>query len=185
MKKPVQEGRTAVFIDGANSYSTTRQLGFAIDYNELQKFIEDEFSTVLRFNYYTCVAEDDTQPQTIRPLLDWLAYNGYNVVTKKTKTFDNDGRLRIKNDIDVDIAIDMLLAAQHVHHIVLFSGDISLKRAIEEVQRMGVRVTIVSSIKTSPSSISDELRRLADEFIDYQEIRKDIADMTRQQVVAG
>jgi uncharacterized LabA/DUF88 family protein len=161
--------RIALFIDGANFYAAARTLGFDVDYRKLL----DEFQKrgrLIRASYYTAILED-VEYSPVRPLADWLDYNGFNVITKPAKEFtDAMGRRRIKGDMDIEIAVDMLDLAAHVDHIVLFSGDGDFRRLVEAVQRRGPRVSVVSSIKTSPPMIADELRRQADTFIDLADL---------------
>ena len=157
--------RIAIFIDGANLYATTKTLGFDIDYKRLLK----EFQTrgyLLRAFYYTALVEDQ-EYSSIRPLIDWLDYNGYCVVTKPTKEFvDSTGRRKIKGNMDIELCIGALELADKVDHIVLFSGDGDFRSLVEALQRKGVRVSVVSTISTQPPMVADELRRQADEFID-------------------
>jgi uncharacterized LabA/DUF88 family protein len=171
--------RIALFVDGANLYAAARTLGFDIDYKRLR----EEFSQrgmLVRAFYYTAVMEDqDYSP--LRPLVDWLDYNGYTMVTKPTKEYtDAQGRRKIKGNMDIELAVDMMEMAQYVDHMVLFSGDGDFRRLIEAVQRRGRRVTVVSTIRTQPPMIADELRRQADLFIELQElapmIRRDPRD---------
>ncbi|MEL7027750.1 MAG: NYN domain-containing protein [Pseudomonadota bacterium] len=157
--------RTALFIDGANLYAAARSLGFDIDY----KLLLQEFSQIgqlLRAFYYTVLVEDqDYSP--IRPLVDWLDYNGFTMVTKSTREYtDSQGRRKVKGSMDVELAIDMLEIAPHVDHIFLFSGDGDFRRLVETVQRKGKRVTVVSTVKSSPPMAADDLRRQADNFLD-------------------
>lgn len=161
--------RLAVFIDGANLYAASRSLGFDVDYKSLLAFFRLR-SYVVRMFYYTAVLEtEDYTP--LKPLVDWLGYNGYTVVTKPAKEFtDATGRRRVKGNMDIELAIDMLEMAPHVNHIVVFSGDGDFRRLIEAVQRKGVRVSVVSTIKTQPVLIADELRRQADQFIELADI---------------
>jgi uncharacterized LabA/DUF88 family protein len=161
--------KTAIFIDGANLYATSKALGIEIDF----KALLTEFNrrgSVVRAYYYTAVLEDQ-EYSTIRPLLDWLDYNGYSVVTKPTKEFvDSLGRRKIKGNMDIELAVDALEIAPHVDEIVMFSGDGDFRPVIAAVQRHGVRVTVVSTIKTQPPMIADELRRQADVFEDLVEL---------------
>lgn len=170
--------RVAVFIDGANLYSASRTLGFDVDYKSLHAFFRSK-AYVVRMFYYTAVLETE-EYTPLKPLVDWLGYNGYTVVTKPAKEFtDSTGRRRVKGNMDIELAIDMLEMAPHVNHIVLFSGDSDFRRLIEAVQRKGVRVTVISTIKTQPVLIADELRRQADQFIDLADI---IGEFTRRIV---
>ena len=163
------EDRIALFIDGANLYATAKALGFDIDYKRLLK----EFQTrgrLIRAFYYTALVEDQ-EYSSIRPLIDWLDYNGYAVVTKPAKEFtDSLGRRKIKGNMDIELAVDAMEMADHLDHIVLFSGDGDFRSMVEALQRKGVRVSVVSTVTTQPPMVADELRRQADEFIDLIQI---------------
>ena len=166
--------KTVVFIDGANLYATSRGLDFDIDYKKLLAMFRDR-SDLIRAYYYTVLIEDQ-EYSPIRPLVDWLDYNGYTLITKPAKDFTNSsGRRRIRNSINVDLAVDMLEIAERVDHIVLFSGDGGYHRLIEAVQRRGTRVTVISTVATNAAAIADELRRQADSFVDLNTLRGDIA----------
>ncbi len=161
--------RTALFIDGANLYSATKSLAFDIDYRKLL----DEFKQrgrLVRANYYTALIEDqDFSP--IRPLVDWLDYNGYSLVTKPAKEYtDSTGRRRFKGDMDVELAVDLLQAASYIDHAFVFSGDGDFLPAVKAVQRQGMRVSVVSTVKSNPPMIADELRRAADNFVDLADL---------------
>ncbi len=161
--------RIALFIDGPNLYSAARSLGVDIDYRKLL----DEFrkrGVLIRAYYYTAIAEgDDYSP--IRPLVDWLDYNGFTLVTKPAREYtDAQGRKRWRGDMDVEIAVDMMEAAQHADHLVLFSGDGDFRALVAAVQRRGVRVTVVSTVKSQPPMAADELRRQADTFVDLSDL---------------
>jgi uncharacterized LabA/DUF88 family protein len=174
------DDRTAVFIDGANLYQTSRNLGFDVDYRQLLQFLKKN-TDLVRVYYYSAILETE-EYSPLKPLTDWLAYNGYTLITKPAKEFsDRDGRRRIKNDMDVEIAVDMLEMAPKIEHIILFSGNSDFRRAIEAVQRQAVKVTVVSSIKSQPAMVGDELRRQADVFVELSEIAP---DFTRRQTDA-
>jgi uncharacterized LabA/DUF88 family protein len=172
--------RTALFIDGANLYSTAKALGLDIDYRRLLKEFQSH-GTLVRAFYYTVVNEDP-EFSSIRPLLDWLDYNGFTVVTKPTKEFiDADGHRKVKGNMDIELAVDAMEVASRVDHIVLFSGDGDFRRLVEVVQRRGVRVTVVSTISSQPSAIADELRRQADAFTDLADLRSSIGRNQSEQ----
>ena len=172
----VADEKTALFIDGANLYASSRSLGFEVDYRALLSFFRSR-SNVLRAYYYSAVLEtDDYSP--LKPLTDWLAYNGYALVTKPAREFtDASGRRRVKGNMDVELAIDMLEMAAQIDHAILFSGDADFRRLVEAVQRRGVRVSVISSIRTTPPIAADELRRQADQFVELAEIA---AEFTRR-----
>lgn len=175
------EERFALFIDGANIFSATRELGFDIDYRRLLGYFQIKGRLVRAF-YYTAILEDrETGHQSIRPLVDWLDFNGYTTVTKEAKRYDGpDGRSRVKGNMDIELVIDMLEMAPHIEHAVLMSGDGDFRRLVEVMQRRGVRVTVISTMKTKPSMISEDLRRQADEFVDLTEIRPSVERASRE-----
>lgn len=168
------EEKIALFIDGSNLYSTARSLNFDIDYKKLYRVFSNEARLVRAF-YYTAFVEDQ-EYSPLRPLIDWLDYNGYTMVTKPAKEFtDVSGRRKLKGNMDIELAVDMMELSDKIDHAVLFSGDGDFRSLVEAVQRRGVRVTVISSIRMQPSMIADELRRQADHFVDIYSLRKRIA----------
>jgi uncharacterized LabA/DUF88 family protein len=166
--------RIGLFIDGSNLYAAARALRFDIDYKRLLEIFTKE-GRLIRAFYYTALI-DDQEYSPIRPLVDWLDYNGYTMVTKPTKEFtDATGRRKVKGNMDIELAIDAMEMAENLDHIVLFSGDGDFRRLVEAVQRKGVQVTVVSTMRSQPPMVADELRRQADTFIDLMDLRDDIA----------
>src|SRR5437763_8713171 len=166
--------KIALFIDGANLYATAKTLGFDIDYKRLLKEFQSR-GTLVRAFYYTAIIEDQ-EYSSIRPLIDWLDYNGYTVVTKATKEFiDASGRRKVKGNMDIELAVDAMELAKHVDQIVLFSGDGDFRSLVEAVQRDGVRVTVVSTISSQPPMVADVLRRQADAFVDLANLRSKVS----------
>ena len=170
---PSASDKIALFIDGANLHAAARTLGFDIDYKRLLKEFQSR-GTLLRAYYYTAIVENpDYSP--IRPLIDWLNYNGYTVVTKPAKEFDDgEGRRRLKRNMQIEIAVDAMELAEKADQIVLFSGDGDFRSLVEAIQRRGVHVTVVSSNASQPPMIADELRRQADVFTDLIELKSKI-----------
>lgn len=166
--------RLALFIDGANLYGAARALGFDIDYRRLLELFGKK-GKLLRAYYYTALVEDQ-EYSPIRPLVDWLDYNGYALVTKPAKEFtDSSGRRKIKGSIDLELAIDVVEMSPHVDHIVLFSGDGDFRCLVEYAQRQGRRVSVVSTLRSQPPLVSDDLRRQADNFIELQDLAPQIS----------
>lgn len=161
--------RTAVFIDGANLYATTKTLGVDIDYRKLLEFFREK-TNLVRIYYYTAIIEDQ-EYSSIRPLIDWLDYNGYTVVTKPMKEFvDQSGRRKVKGNMDIELTVDMMEMAGSIDHAILMSGDGDFRSVIEALQRRGRRTTVVSTIQTQPAMVADDLRRQADHFVDVAEL---------------
>jgi len=167
--------RFAVFIDGSNFHATTKALNFDVDFERLLKELRD-CGQLIRAYYYTALP-DNNEYSPIKRIADWLDYNGYTVVSKPWRDFTNaeTGHRRIKGNMDMELALDMIKLADHVNHVVLFSGDGDFCRLLQEVQDKGVRVTVISSMKPRPSLIADSLRRQADDFIELDDIRDLIA----------
>lgn len=162
-----KDEKVALFIDGCNLYSAAKALDFDVDYRLLLEYIA-KYSRLVRAFYYTALTEDQ-EYSPIRPLVDWLDYNGYSMITKPMKEFtDSNGRKKIKGDMNIELAIDMMEMAESVDHVLLFSGDGDFRRLVEAVQRKGVRVTIVSTLQSNPPMVSDNLRRQADHFLDLE-----------------
>jgi uncharacterized LabA/DUF88 family protein len=162
--------KIALFVDGSNLYSTARALGFDIDYKKLlQDFAKR--GQLLRAYYYTALV-DDREYSPVRPLVDWLDYNGYSLVTRQVKEFtDAQGRRKLKGSMDIDLAVDAMELAPSIDHMVLFSGDGDFRSLVAAIQRKGRRVSVVSTLKTQPAMVADELRRQADNFIDLVDLQ--------------
>ena len=165
--------KIALFIDGANLYAASKSLGFDIDYRKLLKAFQGK-AYLLRAYYYTALIEDQ-EYSSIRPLIDWLDYNGYKVVTKPAKEFtDSMGRRKIKGNMDIELAIDAMEQSGTVDHLVIFSGDGDFTTLVEALQRKGRKVSVVSTMATQPPMIADDLRRQADHFIDLASLKAEI-----------
>lgn len=165
--------RIVLLIDGANLYAASRSLGFDIDYKQLLLSFQRR-GYLLRAYYYTALIEDQ-EYSSIRPLIDWLDYNGFAVVTKAAKEFtDSSGRRKVKGNMDLELAIDAMELASTVDHFVLFSGDGDFRVLVEALQRQGKRVTVVSTTASQPPMIADDLRRQADNFLDLKSLESEI-----------
>jgi uncharacterized LabA/DUF88 family protein len=168
-----EDERIALFIDGANLYATAKSLQFDIDYKRLLGYFRKR-SRLVRAIYYTALMED-AEYSPLRPLIDWLDYNGYKVVTKPAKEFtDSLGRRKVKGNMDIELAIDVMQLADNLDHIVLFSGDGDFRSLVAAVQAKGRRVSVVSTLVTRPPMVADELRRQADQFIELSDLREEI-----------
>ena len=170
--------RIALFIDGANLYSSVKGLNFDIDYTKLRAHFASQ-GHLVRAYYYTAIFERDDY-SALRPLIDWLDYNGYHVISKPAKEVtDREGRRRVKGNMDIEIAVDMLRMAEHLDHMVLFSGDGDFRALVQAVQDKGVTVTVVSTRKTNPPMLGEELRRQADNVIDLVDLEDIIGRPSR------
>jgi uncharacterized LabA/DUF88 family protein len=173
--------RIALFIDGANLYATAKALGFDIDYKNLLGVFRSK-GHLVRALYYTALIEDQ-EYSSLRPLVDWLDYNGFTMVTKPTKEFtDASGRRRIKGNMDIELTVDAMELAAQLDHAILFSGDGDFRSLVAALQAKGLRVSVVSTLQTQPPMIADELRRQADQFIDIADLQKEICRDPSQRV---
>jgi len=174
-----KDERLALFIDGSNLYAAAKALGFDIDY----KLLRMEFmrrGKMLRAFYYTALLENE-EYSPIRPLVDWLHYNGFTMRTKPAKEYtDSQGRRKVKGNMDIELCVDAMELAARVDHVVLFSGDGDFRPLVESLQRQGVRVSVVSTVRSQPPMIADELRRQADNFIELDELRDVIGRPPRE-----
>ena len=102
-----KDERLALFIDGSNLYAAAKSLGFDIDY----KLLRQEFmrrGKMLRAFYYTALL-DNEEYSPIRPLVDWLNYNGFTMVTKAAKEYtDSQGRRKVKGNMDIELAVNAM-----------------------------------------------------------------------------
>ena len=163
--------RVALFVDGANLYATAKTLGFDIDYKRLLGLFRQKCQLV-RALYYTAIAEDQ-EYSSIRPLIDWLDYNGYSMVTKPTKEFtDSMGRRKVKGNMDIELAVDAMRLAEQLDHVVIFTGDGDFRALVQALQEKGKRVSVVSTLQTQPPMVADELRRQADQFVDLADLEQ-------------
>ena len=175
--------RIALFVDGPNFYATAKALGLDVDYKRVLKAFDDR-GTLVRAFYYTAIIEDQ-EYSSIRPLVDWLDYNGFTVVTKATKEFlDSAGRRKVKGNLHIELAVNAMDLSRRIDEMVLFSGDGDFRSLVEAMQRRGVRVSVVSSVVTQPPMIADELRRQADVFIDLKDLQSKISREPSTRLVA-
>jgi uncharacterized LabA/DUF88 family protein len=173
--------RLALFIDGPNLHAAAKALGFDIDFKRLLEEFRKR-GLLTRAYYYTTLVEDqDYSP--VRPLVDWLDYNGFTVVTKLAKEYvDREGRKRWRGDMHVELAVDMMELAPRIDHIVLFSGESDFAPLVAAVQRQGVRVTLVSTLKSQPPMVGDEIRRKTDIFVELADLADIIGRSARDRL---
>ena len=168
-----QNEKVALFIDGANLHATAKALGFDIDFGSLLKYFRQQ-GRLIRALYYTAISEDQ-EYSSIRPLIDWLDYNGFTMVTKPTKEYrDSVGNRKVKGNMDIELAVDAMKLAPSLDHIVIFTGDGDFRALVNALQEQGKRVSVVSTLETKPAMVADELRRQADHFVDLADLEKHI-----------
>lgn len=175
--------RVAVFIDGANVHASAKAIGFDIDYSRLLSWLNTN-CTLITARYYTAIL-DGEEYNSVRPLVDWLSYNGFVVVSKAAKEFtDSQGKRRIKGNMDGEISVDvmqMCLQSKRVNTVILFSGDGDFRYLVDAIQVLGVRVIVVSTMKSTPSMVADDLRRQVDAFVDLFDLKTDLERKPRDR----
>lgn len=168
-----QTERLALFIEGPALYAAARSIGLDIDYRRLLGFFRQR-SYLVRTLYYTPVSENE-EFVTVRPLIDWLEYNGFYVVTKPVKVYvDVAGRRKTKGSLHVDMAVHALQLAENLDHLILASSAGGFSSLSAALQAKGKRVSVLSTLKSGPAFVEDDLRRRADQFIELADIRTDI-----------
>lgn len=169
-------GRTLVLIDGANTYQSSKHLGFDIDYKELHEMFR-RHTKLLRIYYFTVFLENQEENvyNVLKPLTDWMSYNNYSVVTKLVKSLDSP-KHRAKSPlfIDVELTTTALQQLPNYDTVVIFSGDGDFTFLSETLKNYGKRVIVVGTLSNAPSIIADSLRRSADYVIFLEELDKTI-----------
>jgi len=166
--------KLAVLIDGHALNAFAYGLGMKIDYRKLKvQFARSSKLTSIK--YYAGVDFSRGENPYVK-LLDWLDYNGYRVHIKEARSFVNgDGERNVKGSVIVDLSIDLVLVARHVDHVVLVSAHGDLTYPILQAKRLGARVTLLSSLNAEGVRPADELRQVADEFIELETLRDELS----------
>jgi uncharacterized LabA/DUF88 family protein len=175
--------RLGLFIDGANFHATARALGFEPDFKRLLAMLRER-GRLVRAHYYTTLIEDEEEFCAIRPLVDWLAYNGYTTVTKTVRQSADPDARRARGRIDVELAVDAMRLHAGLDHVLIFSGNGEFRSLVAALQGLGKRVSVVSTLATNPAMIADDLRRQADQFIDLADLKDEIVRPQRGAVEA-
>ena len=173
--------RVGLFIDGANLHATARSLDLEIDFRRLLSLFRER-GRLIRAMYYTIMVEDDEEFSSVRPLIDWLDYNGFTTVTKLVRQSTDPDSRRIRSKIDVNLAVDAMRLQSGLDHLILFSGNGDFTSLVATLQDLGKRVSVVSTLSTQPAAVADELRRQADQFIDIVDLKDDISRLERRTV---
>lgn len=155
--------RVAIFIDGVEFDETLRCIDGAVDYRKLLGAFQ-EHGRLLRAYYYA--PTDEQALISMRPLLDWLTYNGYQVRVKGDGEHSERRSRQRSRSMSIELAVDVLELAPHLDTIVLITGDDAFKPLVAAVQARGITVSVVSTLKSKPAMVGNALRRQADEFIE-------------------
>ncbi len=168
----LNRGRVAIFIDGSNLFYAALHLGIEIDYTKLLCCLTGN-ARLLRAFFYTGIDRTNEKQQGF---LLWMRRNGYRVVTKDLIQFPDGSK---KANLDVEIAVDMMLLADHFDTAILVSGDGDLACAVDAITYRGVRVEVVSL----RSMTSDSLINVADCYIDLDSIKQNIQKPTSSSYI--
>lgn len=194
--------RLAIFIDGSNfRHATFNAFGMRVDYSRLLRyFSRDAF--LIRAYYYTGEWDDaaisyylrhvnPADPAAVRADLErqrdadrrfwrFLDRSGFRVVRKPVRVFrDAQGDVRVKADLDLELAIDMLTLAEKCDTQVLVSGDGDFVPLVNAVAARAVRVVVLSTqaeeaFQNAHYRASDDLLDAADEFLSIESVRPHI-----------
>lgn len=150
--------KVGVVIDGAHASALAHTSGIQIDWRRWKAWFETDEDDVLRQYYVTLTMPPDESGQvSLRPLLDYLTYNGYTIVTKEQKN--------AASSMNVEFAVTAMQFATNVDELVLVTGNGDFAVMVDAIKRTtAARVVVVSTIEV----IADNLRRAADEFIDFK-----------------
>jgi uncharacterized LabA/DUF88 family protein len=165
--------RTAIFIDGAETIATCEALGFNIDFRRLRQLFQSK-SRLQLAAFYT-LRSNSSEETADKSLAGWLSYNGYAVFTKPARDVGGVVQSGMANSIAVDLAVDALSHSSRLDHIILFSPLADFRYLVESLQKEGLNVTVVSSRKAGENSVSDELTRQSDQFIELADIESEIS----------
>lgn len=156
-----------MLIDGPSIYQICRSLDVEIDYQALRSIFADA-GYLVQARYYTTILNDQLY-SPLRPLIDWLSYNGFIVVTRTMKAGqDSEQCRRLDHGIVVALAVDAIEISSRLDHVILFTGNGDFLRLVQLLQRRTVRTTVVGTVNGPSSMSSDELRRQADTFVDLR-----------------
>lgn len=173
MKIDWKSEKTAIFIDGLSLHRTAKALGFEVDYRKLHRYFSG-VTCLIRAYFYTALDEEQ-EFSAARPLVDWLSYNGYSPVTKPIKRFnDENGHRKFKGNIGVELATDAMLLAPSLDRVLFFVSDGDYRVLAAALQESGIRVGVISTIRTQPAMVADDLRRQADDFLDLADLEAEI-----------
>lgn len=163
--------RAAVFIDGYGTHYTCKSLGIEIDYRKLSELIRRQ-TTVIRNYYFTPLVEGQDFI-AVKPLLDFLQYNGWTTVTRPYKEH--------YVSTNTALAVTAMEIAPAIEQAIIFSGNGDFTPLIEALKRRGIHTTVASTVRSEQSYCSDDLRRAADAFIDLDDIRSAISREPRNE----
>jgi len=142
-----------VFVDVSNLFYSAKSAGVEVNYCRL---LEHAVAgrDLIRACAYTGVDPDNPNQ---RRFIDFLRANGYKVICKDIHKYEGG---RIKANLDIEMAVDIMLLSENLDVVVIVSGDGDFVRLVEAVQLRGVRCEVISF----GISTSNELIEAADMF---------------------
>jgi len=170
MIKKFVKGKVVVFIDAENLFYAQRTLGWKVSYECLIAYFNRECGKETKCFLYTGVDELNSGQ---RNFLDMLDINGYIVRTKTIKKIRTSDGYKWKNNLDIELAMEMLILAPKYNTAILVSGDSDFAAPIRHIKEMGKRIIVVST----RGHISRELLELA-KYIDLKKLRDEIAQIS-------
>lgn len=166
-----QKRRIAILIDGASLFYAALQLQIEIDYLKLLAHLKND-RPLLRAYFYTGI---DSTNERQQGFLLWMRRNGYRVVTKDLITLPDGSR---KANMDVEMAVDMLMLGNYCDTLVLLSGTGDLNYAVDTLSYRGVKIELFSL----RANTNEQLINLADQFVDLNDIKNLIRKTSNESI---
>lgn len=173
--------KVVALIDGLSLHRSARSLGFVCDFKKLKEWLGKVCvpgANLVRVHYYTPL-EDSDQHSDLRPLVDWLDYNGFSVFEKYFVRREN-GTIPFVSILPELYTDALMYTHTSISHFVLFVGDSDYAPLINALKSRGASVIVVSSLKDSNAPVADVLRRSSDSFVDLLDIAN-LISRPRQQ----
>lgn len=148
-----------IFVDVSNLFYSAKSAEVEVNYCKLLSYATGGRHLIRACAYTGIDPENNSQ----RKFIDFLSANGYKVVCKDIHKYDTG---RIKANLDIEIAVDMMLMAQNLDVAVLVSGDGDFARLVSAVQDKGVRFELVGF----SNSTSNDLIQMVDAFTEISTI---------------
>jgi uncharacterized LabA/DUF88 family protein len=161
--------RVAIFIDGENIHYSAKHLNMRLDYLKLCRKLAGK-RRLVRAYFYTAVS---TQSEGKIDFINFLKLNGFTVVTREVKSFnESDGSSRsIRGALDMEMAMDVMDLCPTLDTVILCTGDGDFCPLVTAVARRGKHVELCALREMT----STDLIAAADTYTDLGGLKDEIA----------
>ena len=173
LERNTAAARAALFVDGGNTFGSSKAMGWLIDSKKLFDFCgklaeKDGYQVELSY-YFT--AYDPIDPGQLG-FLDALGHIGYTVISKPIKTTAAQGGIRYgsKGNLDVELALKVMEKERFFSLALIVSGDSDFEPIINHLHATGHLVYILSA----DAVLSRELRNAGDKIVLLNEHRSEL-----------